>query len=157
MSANSFAGPILSTVSSSRSTPPGTAVVINPYLRPPGRDTLPNSVEVADALSLAWQSRAMDWITSEESSLPDKQLVAQNCCNFYSSVRELLPGVSIINFHYAYPEAARSNYAIFPQVTTQQSGSMCPLGKRQNERDFSTATGENTWKARRSNKESRCV
>lgn len=52
--------------------------MINPYLRPPGRDTFPNSVEVADALSLAWQSRVMDWITSEESSLPDKQLVAQN-------------------------------------------------------------------------------
>jgi hypothetical protein len=168
-------------------------VVINPYLRPPGRDTFPNSVEVADALSLARQSRVMGWITSEESSLTDKQLVAQNYCNFYSSARELLPGVSIINFHYAYPEGARSNdglgtalsydetgflghadaaylrqawnfmlsggsvFAIFPQVTTQQSGSMCPLGKRQNERDFSTATGENTWKARHSNKESRCV
>ena len=107
----------------------------------------------------------MDWITSEESSLPDKQLVAQNYCNFYSSARELLPGVSIINFHYAYPEAPRSNdglgtalsydetgflghadaaylrqawnfmlsggsvFAIFPQVTTQQSGSNVSTGE----------------------------
>src|SRR5580692_3444571 len=29
--------------------------VVNPYLRPPGRDTYPNSVDVADDLSVAWQ------------------------------------------------------------------------------------------------------
>jgi hypothetical protein len=99
-------------------------VVINPYLRPPRRDTFPNSVEVADALSLAWQSRVMDWITSEESSLPDKQLVAQNYCNFYSSAREFLPGVSIINFHYAYPEAPRSNYGPLSLMTKLDSWAM---------------------------------
>jgi hypothetical protein len=31
--------------------------VINPYLQPPARDKYPNSVDLADELSLAWQAR----------------------------------------------------------------------------------------------------
>jgi hypothetical protein len=72
--------------------------VINPHLRPPALDTFPNVVELADALSLAWQARVLDWVTSEESSLPNKHLVAENYSKFYSSVCTLLPGVSIVNF-----------------------------------------------------------
>jgi hypothetical protein len=104
---------------SDRPTPAG---IINPYLWPPGRDTFPNSVEAADALSLAWQGRVLNWITSEEASLPNKHLVAQNYCNFYSSVRELLPGVSIINFHYAYPQAVLANYGLGKALSYDETG-----------------------------------
>jgi hypothetical protein len=99
--------------------------VINPYLRPPVRDTFPNSVEVADALSLAWQARVLDWITSEEASLPNKHLVAQNYCNFYSSVRGLLPGISIVNFRrYAYPEAVLCNYGVGSAPSYDETGTL---------------------------------
>src|ERR1700729_1418836 len=41
---------------------PTLASVVNPYLRPPGRDQYPNSIDIADDLSLAWQLRVVDWI-----------------------------------------------------------------------------------------------
>jgi hypothetical protein len=98
--------------------------VINPYLRPPVRDTFPNSVEVAEALSLAWPARVLDWITSEEASLPNKHLGAQSYGNFYSSVRGLLPGIGIVNFRYAYPEAVLSNYGVGTARSYDETGTL---------------------------------
>jgi hypothetical protein len=120
--ANDFDNVIFEIQNEPWSDRPTPVVIINPYLRPPGRDTFPNSVEVADALSLAWQARVVEWITSEEASLPNKHLVAQNYCNFYSSVRGLLPGVSIINFHYAYPQAAQANYGLGKALSYDETG-----------------------------------
>ena len=42
---------------------PTLTSAVNPYLRPPGRDQYPNSVDVADDLSVAWQARVAEWIT----------------------------------------------------------------------------------------------
>ena len=67
--------------------------VVNPYLFPPARDQYPNSIEVADADSIAWQTRVAEWITSEEAKLPQKHLVAQCYSNFRLPVRSLIPGV----------------------------------------------------------------
>ncbi|HVN03493.1 MAG TPA: hypothetical protein VMT86_03685 [Bryobacteraceae bacterium] len=101
---------------------PRKAEVINPYLRMPGRDGYPNSIDVADGLSLAWQARVAEWISSEEQSLPNRHLVAQNYCNFVFSLRELLPGVGIVNFHYAYPEAVQWNYGLGKPISYDESG-----------------------------------
>jgi hypothetical protein len=95
--------------------------VVNPYLFT-GRDQYPNSVDLPDAQTMAWQARVADWITSEQSKLPHKHLIAQNCCNFVYSVREVLPGVSILNFHYAYPEAAILNYGLGKMLSYDESG-----------------------------------
>ena len=68
--ASSFYNAIFEIQNEPWSERPAAASVINPYLRPPALDTFPNVVELADALSLAWQARVLDWVTSEESSLP---------------------------------------------------------------------------------------
>jgi hypothetical protein len=88
------------------------AAVVNAYLRTPARDQYPNSIDLADELSTAWQARVAGWIASEESALPNRHLVAQNYANFGFPVRALVPGASMVNFHYAYPTAVESNYGL---------------------------------------------
>jgi hypothetical protein len=78
------------------------AGVINPYLAIPGRNKYPNSIDVANA-TLEWQRRVAAWITTEEAGLPHRHLIAQNYCNFRFPVDSTISGVSILNFHYAYP------------------------------------------------------
>jgi hypothetical protein len=97
---------------------------VNPFLQLPGRDRFPNAAEVSDELSLAWQARVAEWIGSEEASLPNKHLIAQNYTNFRLPVRELLPGVSIVNFHYAYPESASWNYGLGKPISYDETGFM---------------------------------
>jgi hypothetical protein len=96
--------------------------VINPYLTAPGRDQYPNSVDVADADSLAWQKRVAEWIRAEEAGLPNKHLIAQNYCNFRFPVDSVIPGVGIINFHYAYPEAVTLNYGLGKALAYDETG-----------------------------------
>lgn len=101
---------------------PEFAGVVNPYLFPPSRNQFPNSIEVADKISIAWQTQVEQWIASEESALPHKHLIAQNYCDFGLSVRELIPGVSIVNFHYSYPEIASVNQGIGKAIAYDETG-----------------------------------
>lgn len=101
---------------------PALEDMVNPYLFPPERDQYPNSVEVADAESTAWQARVARWIASEEASLPNKHLIAQCYANFRLPVRSLVPGVSVVNFHYAYPEAATLNRGLPNAVAYDETG-----------------------------------
>jgi len=101
---------------------PVLSSVVNPYLPKPGRDNYPNSVDLADEASIAWQEKVAEWIASEESALPNKHLIAQNYCNFYSPVRALLPQASIVNFHYAYPQAALDNYGLDKAIGYDETG-----------------------------------
>jgi hypothetical protein len=101
---------------------PVPSALINPYLFPPARDKYPNSVDLADELSLAWQAKVSEWITSEEAGLPNKHLIAQNYSNFRFPVKTLLPGVSIVNFHYAYPEAVLENYGLGKAIAYDETG-----------------------------------
>jgi hypothetical protein len=96
--------------------------VVNPYLFPPSRDQYPNSIEVADDGSVAWQARVAEWITSEEASLPNKHLIAQCYSNFRLPVRSVVPGVSVVNFHYAYPEAAELNHGLGKAIAYDETG-----------------------------------
>lgn len=97
---------------------PVTVDVVNPYLPGPMRDKYPNSVDVADAATLAWEAKIAEWIASEDNS----HLVAQNYCNFFFPVKTLIPGVSILNFHYAYPDAVRLNYGLAKAISYDESG-----------------------------------
>lgn len=101
---------------------PALSGVINSYLRPPARDQFPNSVDLADDLSLAWQRKVADWITSEENSLTQHHLIAQNYSNFRFPVASLLSGASIVNFHYAYPEAVAWNYGLDKAISYDETG-----------------------------------
>lgn len=101
---------------------PEFAGVVNPYLFPPSRNQFPNSIEVADKLSIAWQTQVEQWISNEESALPRKHLIAQNYCDFGLPVRELIPGVSIVNFHYAFPESASVNRGIGKAIAYDETG-----------------------------------
>jgi hypothetical protein len=95
--------------------------VVNPYLFT-GRDQYPNSVDLPDDQTMAWQARVAEWITSEEASLPNKHMIAQDCCNFRYAVKDVLPGVSVVNFHYAYPEAAIENYGLDKALSYDETG-----------------------------------
>ena len=120
--ANAYPNVIFEIANEPWSDRPVLADVVNPYLFPPGRDTYPNSVDLPDDLTMAWQARVAEWITSEEAALPNKHLIAQNCCNFLYPVRQVLPGVSVVNFHYAYPEAALLNYGLGKALSYDESG-----------------------------------
>ena len=96
------------------------ASVVNPYLQAPARDLYPNSIDVADELSMAWQARVAEWIASEDA--PNPHLIAQNYANFGFPVRELAPGVSIVNFHYAYPAAVEVNYGLGKAIGYDETG-----------------------------------
>ena len=101
---------------------PRTVSILNPYLTGPGRDKWPNSVDVADNASLAWQARVATWIRAEEAALPKRHLVAQNYANFVASLSEVDPNVSVLNFHYAYPEAALLNRGWNRPISYDESG-----------------------------------
>jgi hypothetical protein len=101
---------------------PTLASVVNPYLRPPGRDQYPNSIDVADALSVDWQASVAKWITDAEASRPNHHLIAQNYSNFLVPVSTLVLGVDIVNFHYAYPDAVTLNYGINKAIAYDETG-----------------------------------
>jgi hypothetical protein len=96
--------------------------VINPYLFPPTRDRFPNSIDLPDADALAFEQRVAGWIADEESKLPNRHLVSQNISNFRYPIRDVISGVSIVSFHYAYPEAASWNYGLGKVVSCDETG-----------------------------------
>ena len=67
-------------------------------------------VDVADEKSLAWQEIIAETIASTEANLPKKHLIAQNYSNFKAPLTSVSPHISILNFHYNWPESATWNY-----------------------------------------------
>src|SRR5450755_1940272 len=119
--ANAYPNVIFEIANEPWSDRPVLADVVNPYLFS-GRDQYPNSIDLPDELTMAWQARVMEWITSEEASLPNQHLVAQDCCNFRYPIRQVIPGVSVVNFHYAYPEAVSLNYGLGTALAYDETG-----------------------------------
>jgi hypothetical protein len=120
--ANSFDNVIFEIQNEPFSDRPVVERVVNPYLFPPSRNQFPNTIELADDLSLAWQARVAQWITSEEASLPNKHSIAQNYCDFGLPVKGLVPGVSIVNFHYAFLDAVSANYGLGKVIAYDETG-----------------------------------
>jgi hypothetical protein len=96
--------------------------VINPYLFPPNRDRFPNSIDLPDADEMAFQQRVASWIADEESKLSNRHLVSENISNFRYPIRDVIPGVSIVSFHYAYPEVASWNYGLGKVISCDETG-----------------------------------
>ncbi len=96
--------------------------VVNPYIRGAAQRQWPNAVERASKASLDFQQRVAEWITSEESKLGVKHLIAQNWSNFKDSVPGLVAGAGILNFHYAFPEAVQWNLTLGVPVGYDETG-----------------------------------
>lgn len=105
---------------------PDSADVVLPHLSPedfrhPGQ-FWENRVDVAAPASLAWQAYMVDAIADEESGLPRQHLIAQNYANFRHPIAMVDSGVSILNFHYALPEAVTWNWSWNRPVAYDESG-----------------------------------
>jgi hypothetical protein len=79
-------------------------------------------VDFADAASLAWQDSLAAIIATEEEQLGRRHLIAQNYANFGAPVPRVSDHISVINFHYDWPEAVRWNYHYDRVVGFDESG-----------------------------------
>ena len=78
--------------------------------------------DLASESSLAWQDMIAGIIAAEESTLPKKHLIAQNYVNFKAPIPAVSEHISIINFHYAWPEAVEWNYHYDRVIGFDESG-----------------------------------
>jgi len=67
-------------------------------------------VDLADEKSLDWQEAIAETIVTTEANLPKKHLIAQNYSNFKAPIASVSDHISILNFHYNWPESATWNY-----------------------------------------------
>jgi len=81
-------------------------------------------VELANGVATDWQEWVASTIIEEESKLIKKHLIAQNISNFTYCLDTLPEGVSIVNFHYALPEAALLNQGIGGVTGLDETGFM---------------------------------
>jgi len=78
--------------------------------------------DFADEASMAWQEHLASVIAEEEKGLAKKHLIAQNYTNFRASIPEVSEHISILNFHYAWPEAVSWNYHYDRVIGFDESG-----------------------------------
>ncbi len=78
--------------------------------------------EMASPASLEWQKEIAKTVVQTEAELSKKHLIAQNYTNFKHSVAWVDPNVSIMNFHYVWPEAVWLNYGWDRPVNFDESG-----------------------------------
>ena len=78
--------------------------------------------DFADESSLAWQRKIASIIIDEESKLGRKHLIAQNFTNFKAPIPEVDSNVSIMNFHYNWPETVEWNYGYNKVIAFDESG-----------------------------------
>lgn len=71
-----------------------------------------------------WQALIAKQITKTEEGLPKRHLIAQNIANTYYKIKEKLPRVSVLNFHYAFPPTAvTDNYHLQLPVVFDETAS----------------------------------
>jgi len=87
-----------------------------------------NRVDLASASSLAWQARIAEVIADEEETLGVRHLIAQNYANHRYPLRDIDPRISILNFHYAWPDAVALNAAHRRVVGFDETGFANPSG-----------------------------
>lgn len=78
--------------------------------------------DFASQESMAWQKEIAQVIASTEASLPKKHLIAQNFVNYKAAIPVVDSNISIINFHYAWPEAVEWNYHFDKVIGFDESG-----------------------------------
>ncbi|REG92822.1 hypothetical protein [Algoriphagus antarcticus] len=79
-------------------------------------------VDVADEKSLEWQEAIAETIATTEAKLPKKHLIAQNYSNFKAPIASVSKHISILNFHYNWPESATWNYHWDKVIGFDESG-----------------------------------
>lgn len=78
--------------------------------------------EMASEASLEWQKVMAQVVVDTEKELPKKHLISQNYTNFKHSLDKVDPNISILNFHYVWPEAVWMNYGWNRPVNFDESG-----------------------------------
>lgn len=78
--------------------------------------------EMASPASLEWQKLITKTVVETEAKLPKKHLIAQNYSNFMHSLDKVDQNISILNFHYVWPEAVWMNYGWNRPVSFDESG-----------------------------------
>ncbi|HSO88436.1 MAG TPA: hypothetical protein VLQ91_17925 [Draconibacterium sp.] len=78
--------------------------------------------EMASPASLEWQKLMAKTVVETEMQLPKKHIIAQNYTNFMHSLDNVDPNISILNFHYVWPEAVWMNYGWNRPVSFDESG-----------------------------------
>ncbi|MEO5914290.1 MAG: cellulase family glycosylhydrolase [Luteolibacter sp.] len=74
------------------------------------------------SVSSAWENQIIDELTATEASLPVRHLIARNVANYQGVISNPHPAVSILNFHYAYPEAASQNQGLNRAIGDDETG-----------------------------------
>ncbi len=80
------------------------------------------NTQFADSESMLWQEKIASVIVDEETRLQNKHLIAQSYGNFNAPVPVVGDNISIIHFHYAWPEVAEWNYHYNKVVGFDESG-----------------------------------
>lgn len=88
----------------------------------PGKGGWYKWAETASPESLEWQKIMAQIIVDTEVQLPKKHIIAQNYTNFKHSLDKVDPNISILNFHYVWPEAVWMNYGWNRPVSFDESG-----------------------------------
>lgn len=78
--------------------------------------------DFASEASLAWQDKLVDIVAQEEQNLGKQHLIAQNYTNFRAPIPTVSDNISIINFHYAWPDAVNWNYHYDRVIGFDESG-----------------------------------
>lgn len=71
---------------------------------------------------LPWQNQIAELIVETEKALPNCHLIARNVQNRTLRVTNLHPAFSIVNFHYALPEAAQWNHHLNCVLADDETG-----------------------------------
>ncbi len=78
--------------------------------------------DIASDASLGWQRELAQLITNIEADFEHQHLIAQNYCNFKYAIKSVDENIDVMNFHYAWPEAVRMNYAWDRPISFDESG-----------------------------------
>ena len=78
--------------------------------------------DLPNAAANAWQKKIGELIVKTENNFDQQHLIAQNYCSFMYPIKEVNDYVSIINFHYAFPQAVEYNYGYELPVSFDEDG-----------------------------------
>lgn len=78
--------------------------------------------DLPNAAANSWQKRIGELIAKTESNFKRPHLIAQNFCSFMYPIKQINDYVSIINFHYAFPQAVEYNYGYELPVSFDEDG-----------------------------------
>jgi hypothetical protein len=78
--------------------------------------------DFGDVEAIKWHDKLISVIVEEESKLEKRHLIAQNYTNFRAPIPYVNPDISIVNFHYAWPDAVEWNYHYQKVIGFDESG-----------------------------------